>query len=53
MLFEIIKFAAQATVDTHGFEDAKNHPISITVVHGITEISIRVSDEGQYPVSPL
>ncbi|ORY39259.1 branched-chain alpha-ketoacid dehydrogenase [Leucosporidium creatinivorum] len=46
MLFEMIKNATQATVAHHGSEEAKHHPITITIVHGPRDLAVRVSDEG-------
>ena len=46
MLFEIIKHAAHATVDFHGVEKAKDHPIRVTVVYGSKDLAVRVTDEG-------
>ena len=53
MLFEIIKHAAHATVDYHGVEKAKDHPIRVTVVYGSKDLAVRVSDEGAlFPTVP-
>lgn len=46
MVFELIKTAGERIVQYHGAEDAKNHPLLVTIVHGPRDLAIRVSDQG-------
>lgn len=46
MLFELMKNAAYSTVERHGAEEAKNHPVQLTFVAGARDILVRVSDKG-------
>lgn len=45
MLYETIKHALNATVQAHGLQ-SKNFPITVTLVHGSTQLVVRVSDQG-------
>lgn len=46
MLFEMIKNATHSVVTHHGPDEAQNHPITVTIVHGPRDLTVRVSDEG-------
>ncbi|XP_075258871.1 pyruvate dehydrogenase (acetyl-transferring) kinase isozyme 2, mitochondrial-like [Convolutriloba macropyga] len=46
MAFELFKNAMRATVEYHGKDSEKFPPIVVTISHGPSELSIKISDRG-------
>ncbi len=50
MILQLLKNATEATVNSHGPDEATRRPITVTVVHGSRDLLMRISDQGKQPL---